>query len=64
VAEEAKKTKANLGTALKYLFGILLVAIGVALVIYWRSDVWTLIKGCLGGFVLLAGLIFIAIAKE
>ncbi len=72
MAEEQKETKepekADGGkaakTLLKYLLGIALVVAGVWLVWAWREQLLMLIKGGLGLFLILAGAITIAIAKE
>lgn len=74
MAEEAKETKepekekADAGkgvkTLLKYLLGIALVVVGVWLVWVWRNDLLVLVRGGLGLFLILAGAITIAIAKE
>ncbi len=56
--------KGGCGTFLKVIFGLaLLVAGGVAIVRWWPILV-LLIKGCIGPFFLLAGIITLAIAKE
>lgn len=72
MAEEVKETKepekAEAGkgakTLLKYVLGIALVAAGVGLVWAWRDDLLALVRGGLGLFLILAGAITIAIAKE
>lgn len=48
----------------KFMVGIALVVIGVLLVIACFSELMALIRGCLGIFLILAGAITIAIAKE
>jgi uncharacterized membrane protein YiaA len=64
--KEAKKTDGGKATKtlLKYLLGIALVVVGLWLVWVWCSDLLVLIKGGLGLFLILAGAITIAIAKE
>lgn len=72
MAEEVKETKepekADTGkgvkTLMKYVLGIALAAAGVGLVWAWHKDLLVLIKGGLGLFLILAGAITIAIAKE
>jgi len=69
MAEETKETeqkdsKKGLVTALKYLLGIVLIALGALLVVRWWPDLVTVFKGCFGLFLILAGLIALAIAKE
>lgn len=51
-------------TAVKLILGIALLVVGVRLVWLWRWDVYTVIRGFLGMIVVLAGVIFLAIAKE
>ena len=53
-----------LKTLLKFIIGIVLIVLGGYLIYLWKDAVLTLIKGCLGGFLILVGLIFLAIAKE
>ena len=49
---------------LKMLIGLALVILGVYLMILWQFFVWTLIKGGLGLFIILIGLITMAVAGE
>ena len=60
-------------TLLKILAGIILILIGLFLYLPkiggipclgWWVHLWVIIKGALGGIVILIGLIFFAIAKE
>jgi len=46
------------------LIGLALVILGVYLMILWQFFVWTLIKGGLGLFIILIGLITMAVAGE
>ena len=55
--------KAQIGTLLKIVVGIILLAVGVWLIWFWRWEALILIKGCLGFVVVVAGLISLAIAK-
>lgn len=65
MAEEEKKEAAQVTKmALKVVLGIVLLAVGAWLVWFWRWDVLTVIKGFTGIVVILAGVIFLAIAKE
>ena len=50
--------------ALKVISGLILLTAGVALIWIWRLDVLSIIRGFLGMAVALAGVIFLAIAKE
>ena len=63
---QAKEVKSSevLKTVLKYVLGVVLVIIGIWAVISLWQSVWTVIKGCVGAFFILAGAITIAIAKE
>ncbi len=54
----------GLKTALKFVMGLALIGLGGYLIYLWREDVLTLSRGCLGAFLILVGLIFLAIAKE
>jgi len=69
MAEEIKEAEKTDGgkvfkTILKVLLGLCLLAVGIALVWIWRGDLLVLIKGGLGLFLILAGIIALAIAKE
>ncbi len=78
MAEEIKETKETketkevektdtgkiFKTILKVLLGIALLFLGLLLIWAWKRELFILIKGCLGLFLLLAGLITLAIAKE
>lgn len=65
MADEKKKGASQVTkTALKVILGLILLAVGVWLIGLWRWDVFTVIKGFLGMIVVLAGIIFLAIAKE
>ena len=72
MAEEVKETKEQektdggkaVKTFLKVLLGIVLLALGGYLVLRWWGHLFNLIKGCAGLFLILAGVITLAIAKE
>ncbi|MDP2938560.1 MAG: hypothetical protein Q8O13_00535 [Candidatus Omnitrophota bacterium] len=69
MTETTQETKTDSGkkilaTALKVILGIVLIVLGLALVIRWWEALFTVIRGCLGLFLILAGLITLAIAKE
>ena len=63
-AEEKKGASLVAKMALKIILGIALLSVGVWLIWLWRWDVLTVIRGFLGMAVILAGVIFLAIAKE
>jgi len=64
--QEEKKTEGNrvMPTILKAVLGIVFLILGVLAILKWRWDLLTLIKGCIGLFLVLAGIITLAIAKE
>ncbi|MCX5697055.1 MAG: hypothetical protein NTU54_03655 [Candidatus Omnitrophica bacterium] len=67
VKQEEKKccdVKKTMSTILKVLLGLVFLALGVLAIIRWWGDLLTLIKGGIGLFLLLAGVITLAIAKE
>lgn len=53
-----------LGKVIKVLIGIILVALGAWLVYLWWADLLTLIRGGLGIFLILAGLIAFALVAD
>ncbi len=62
--KEEKKSSEVFKTALKIALGGIIFLIGVWAVIGWWEYLWQVFKGCIGIFLILAGLITIAIAKE
>lgn len=64
--EKAEETKCACSPKglMKIILGVVLILLGLAAVIGWWSDLWTLIKGAIGLFLIMAGAITIAIAKE
>jgi uncharacterized membrane protein len=70
MAEEVKKEekkedgKKMFSAFLKIIVGILLLALGVGAIIRWMVPLKIVIKGCIGLFLILAGVITLAIAKE
>jgi hypothetical protein len=64
-SEEKKvEGKKVLGTIFKVLLGLVFLALGVLAVIGWWTQLKDLIKGSIGLFLILAGIITLAIAKE
>jgi flagellar basal body-associated protein FliL len=63
-AKEEKKTSEIVKSILKYILGIVLVVGGAILWWIFRKEFLTVLVGCLGPFLILAGVITIAIAKE
>jgi len=65
MAEENKTdTKKLIATVLKVVFGLILIVWGILMVVGWWPALKMVIKGCLGPFLILCGLITLAIAKE
>ena len=66
VKQEEKKTdvKKIFSTILKVVLGLVFLALGALAVIRWWGILLMLIKGCIGLFLILAGVITLAIAKE
>jgi len=75
MAEEVKDTKAAetkeektscacSKAGMKIVLGIVLLALGVIAILAWSHDLLTIIRGCVGVFLLMAGIITLAIAKE
>ncbi len=58
---EAKKIMA---TIFKVILGLVFLVLGVLAIITWWGDLILVVKGCLGPFLILAGIITLAIAKE
>jgi len=69
MAEEVKKEEQKagnkiVGTLIKVIIGLALLALGGYLVYHWIGALKTVIKGCLGLFLILVGIITLAVAKE
>jgi len=66
VKQEEKKTEAKnmFPTIFKVLLGMAFLVLGVLAIMSWRSDLLSVIKGCIGPFLVLAAIITFAIAKE
>ena len=66
MAEEAKKTESKniFSTLLKVILGLAFLALGAWAVFHWRANLLVVVKGCVGLFLILAGIITLAIAKE
>ena len=52
------------GMLVKVVIGLALLALGAALILRWLPSLKIIIKGTLGLFLVLAGIITLAIAKE
>ncbi|MFH1875545.1 MAG: hypothetical protein ABH865_01475 [Candidatus Omnitrophota bacterium] len=64
VASEQKGCCDSNKMMMKVVIGVVLIGLGLWAVIGWWGSLLMVIKGCIGLFLALAGLIFIAIAKE
>ena len=66
MADKEKKMdgKKLLTTLIKVVVGLGLLALGVISILRWWPELVEIIKGCLGLFLILAGIITLAIAKE
>lgn len=57
-------SKKAAATLLKVLLGVVFIVLGILAVVNWWGSLVELFKGCIGLFLILAGLITLAIAKE
>lgn len=66
MAEEIKQEnkKSILPTVFKVVLGLVFLLMGALAIKVWWLDLVSLIKGCIGLFLILAGVITLAIAKE
>ncbi len=66
IKQEEKKpeSKKTMSTIFKVLLGMAFLILGVLAVMNWLGDLFTVIKGCVGPFLVLAAIITFAIAKE
>lgn len=63
--EESKvESKKIISTIFKVILGIVFLALGVLATLRWLGLLLMIIKGCIGLFLILAGIITLAIAKE
>jgi len=62
--EEKKSASEVAKTVMKVMLGIVLVGLGVSAVFAWWQDLLEVIRGCIGLFLILAGIITIAIARD
>ena len=51
-------------TIFKFILGFVFLVLGVLAILRWWPDLLLLIRGCIGLFLILAGVITLAIAKE
>ncbi len=66
VKQEEKKVEAKkiMSTVFKVILGIVLLALGCLAIFRWWSSLLVIVKGSIGLFLILAGIITLAIAKE
>jgi len=63
--EECKQdSKKIAATVLKVILGLVLLVLGIGAIIRWWVPILIVFKGCIGLFLILAGVITLAIAKE
>ena len=58
---EAKKT---FSTMIKVLLGLVFLVLGVLAILNWMENLFLVLRGCVGPFLVLAAIITFAIAKE
>lgn len=70
MAEEIKKeevktdSKKTVSTLLKVILGMIFLILGIVVTIVFRGPIIQIIKGCIGPFLILAGIVTLAIAKD
>jgi len=66
VKQEEKKSdgKNIISTIFKVILGLVFLALGVWAIVGWWKELATVVKGCIGLFLILAAIITLAIAKE
>jgi len=65
MADEATGNgKKVLATMIKVVLGLVFLVLGILAIVKWGKLLLLIIKGCLGLFLILAGVITLAIAKE
>lgn len=66
VKQEEKKVEAKkiMSTFFKVILGLVLLALGILAILRWWPQLLIIVKGCIGLFLILAGIITLAIAKE
>jgi hypothetical protein len=66
VKQEEKKVDAKkiISTLFKVILGLAFLVLGVLALLRWWPQLLEIVKGCIGLFLILAGIITLAIAKE
>jgi len=62
--EQKQEGKKILSTIFKVVLGLAFLLLGALAIITWWQDLLILVRGCIGLFLILAGIITLAIAKE
>ena len=64
--QEEKKCQVSkvMSTIFKVILGLVFLALGALAILRWWSLLLMIVKGCIGLFLILAGIITLAIAKE
>ncbi|MDP2923853.1 MAG: hypothetical protein Q8O30_09095 [Candidatus Omnitrophota bacterium] len=64
--EEVKASSGGTKMVGKVILGIVFIALGLLVLLKWAwwKDLWIIVKGGVGPFLILAGVITIAIAKD
>jgi hypothetical protein len=61
--EPVTKKSSSGSSVAKVIAGLILIILGMIAIISWWPDLWVVIRGCVGLFLLLAGAVTIAIAR-
>jgi hypothetical protein len=66
IKQEEKKYEASkvMSTIFKVILGLVFLALGALAILRWWGLLLMIVKGCIGLFLILAGIITLAIAKE
>ena len=66
MGEETKRngSKKILATFFKVILGLIFLGLGAAAILKWWVSLLMVVQGCIGLFLILAGVITLAIAKE
>lgn len=64
VKQETAEKKNIFPMVTKVILGLVFLVLGVLAVYGWRADILLLIRGCIGPFLILAGIIALAIARD
>jgi uncharacterized membrane protein len=64
--QEEKKVEVNkiMSTIFKVILGLVFLVLGALAILRWWTLLLVIIKGCIGLFLILAGVITLAIARE